>query len=244
MREQHRIGTRTRMQRLRAAAAGLALGVDLVLVTHAINAVGAGIATVLANLQIIFVAVAAWVLFGERPTKRLIMALPVVLAGVALVSGLAGRPSFGAHPVAGIVFGVGASFTFAVFLLILRGAAATSHVAGPLADASAGAVVSALVLGAIFGTFTLSPGWRALAWLLVLAVSSQSVGWLLITWSLPRLSRTASPMILLLQPVAALGLAAVVLRQQPTILQIVGAALIICGVVAVARGETTIDPAP
>jgi drug/metabolite transporter (DMT)-like permease len=244
LRDQRRLGPRPTSQRLRAAAAGLIFGVDLVLVVHAINEVGAGIATVLGNLQVVFVAAAAWMFFGERPTKRLVAALPIVLLGVVLVSGLTGRPSFGGDPVAGIAFGLGASLTYACFLLILRSATGTSQVAGPLLDATAGAVVSTLVLGVIFGSFSLTPGWTALGWLLVLAVSSQNIGWLFITWSLPRLSRTAAAVILLLQPAAALGLAGIVLAQQPTLVQIAGAALIVGGVMAVARRETTIDPAP
>lgn len=244
IREQRRFRPRTGAQRLRALAAGLIFGVDLVLVTHAINEVGAGVANVLGNLQVIFVATAAWVLFGERPTRRLVLVLPVVLLGVVLISGLAGLPSYGGHPIAGIAFGLSASLTYACFLLILRGATETSFVAGPLMDATFGAVLSAVVLGLIFGTFTFTPGWSALGWLLLLAISSQNVGWLFITWALPRLSRTASAMVLLLQPVAALGLAAVVLSQQPTVVQIIGAALIVSGVLAVARRETTIDPAP
>lgn len=78
-----------------AILAGLFLAIDLVLWNHAIAEVGAGIATVLGNLQVLFVAVAAWALFRERPGRRFLLALPVVLAGVVLVSGLAGRASGG-----------------------------------------------------------------------------------------------------------------------------------------------------
>ncbi len=231
---ERRLGSRARRARLAAAAAGFFFAIDLVLWTHAIHAVGAGVATVLGNLQVVFVAAAAWMAFGERPSRRFALALPVVFAGVVLVSGLAGRPWFGADPAAGIAFGVGTSVAYAAFLLILRGATGTPHVAAPLLDATASAAVGSLVLGGVFGSLDLWPGWHALGWLLLLAVTSQTVGWLFITSSLPRLPRAISSLLLLLQPVASLGLAALVLAQRPTPVQLGGAALICGGVLAVA----------
>jgi drug/metabolite transporter (DMT)-like permease len=234
VRERRRLGARSRRARLTAVLAGIFFAVDLVLWTHAINEVGAGIATVLGNLQVVFVSAAAWVLFAERPSRRFGLALPVVFAGVVLVSGLAGKPSFGGHPVQGIVFGVGTSLAYAAFLLVLRGATGTPHVAGPLLDATASAAAGSLALGAVFGTLTLTPPLPSLGWLLLLAVTSQTIGWMFITSSLPRLPRAISSLMLLLQPVAALGLAALVLSEHPTWLQLLGALLICGGVLAVA----------
>jgi drug/metabolite transporter (DMT)-like permease len=244
LREQRRLGPRPRRARATAVLAGVFFAVDLVLWTHAINEVGAGIATVLGNLQVVFVAAAAWVLFAARPTRRFAMALPVVFAGVVLVSGLAGRPSFGGHPVAGIVFGIGTSLAYAAFLLILRGAAGTPHVAGPLFDATASAAVTSLILGGVFGTLDLSPPLRSLGWLTLLAVTSQTIGWMFITSSLPRLPPAISSLMLLLQPVAALGLATLVLNERPTLLQLLGALLICGGVLAVARHAATKPTGP
>src|ERR1035438_5494569 len=102
VREQRRHGPRRRAARAAAFAAGLFLGIDLVLWNHAIADVGAGVATVLGNLQVLFVALAAWVLFRERPARRFLIMLPVVMAGIALVSGLFGASSAGERPVAGI----------------------------------------------------------------------------------------------------------------------------------------------
>ncbi|MEO8897835.1 MAG: DMT family transporter [Candidatus Dormibacter sp.] len=235
--EQRRHGRRTAMARLASGVAGLFFAIDLVLWTHAIANVGAGVATVLGNLQVLFVALAAWLLLKERPGLRLLLALPVVMAGVVLVSGLVGRPGVGRDPVAGILYGVGTSLAYAAFLVILRRSTHTAHVAGPLADATAGAVVGSLLIGAVVGSLNLAPAWPALGWLLLLAVTSQTFGWLLITSSLPRLPSAMSSLLLLLQPVAALGLAFVVLGERPSPLQLLGAVLICAGVLWVARGR-------
>ena len=63
---------------------------------HAIEAVGAGLATVLGNLQVIIVGFFAWLLLGERPSRATLLALPVVLVGVVLISGVIGEGAYGA----------------------------------------------------------------------------------------------------------------------------------------------------
>jgi drug/metabolite transporter (DMT)-like permease len=237
--EQRRHGPRAAASRLGAVAAGLFLAVDLVLWNHTIAEVGAGIATVLGNLQVLFVALAARVLFKERPGRGFLIALPIVMVGVVLVSGLAGHPASGIHPLAGVVYGVGTSVAYAGFLLILRHTSTgTPHVAGPLAEATAAAALGSLLLGLVFGGLRLSMPWPSFGWLLLLSVTSQTVGWLLITSSLPRLPAAVSSLLLLLQPAAALLLAAAVLSERPTLVQLGGALLVCCGVLVVSRATT------
>jgi drug/metabolite transporter (DMT)-like permease len=240
--EQRRLGRRPLRSRVSAGVAGIFLAVDLVLWNHAIADVGAGVATVLGNLQILFVAAFAWLVLDERPHRRLVLMLPVVLAGVVLVSGmLGGGHRAGLHPAAGIGFGVATSAAYACFLLILRTAAGQSqHVAGQLADATAGAAVGSLAIGLVLGGLQFDVPWHDLRWLLALAVISQSAGWLFITSSLPRLPAAVSSLILLLQPAAALLLADVVLGERPAIVQVAGAALVCVGVVASTRSSAAL----
>jgi len=232
--EQRKRGPRPAAARRGAFVAGLCLAVDLVLWNHAIADVGAGVATVLGNLQVLFVAFAAWALFGERPERRFLIFLPVVMAGVVLVSGMVGGDGGGTHPLAGIEYGLGTSVAYAVFLLILRrSSASTPHAAGPLAEVTAGAALGALVLGLVFGGLQLRIGWPSFGWLLLLALLSQTLGWLIITSSLPRLSAAIASLILLLQPAAAMLLAYLVLSERPTLIQIAGAVVVCTGVLAI-----------
>ncbi len=231
--EQRRLGPRPLSSRRNALIAGLFLAVDLVLWNHAIADVGAGVATVLGNLQVLFVAAVAWLVLRERPGTRYLVMLPVVLAGVVLVSGMLGGHAAGLHPLAGVGFGLATSAAYACFLLTLRTTGGrTPHVAGQLADATVGATVGSVVLGLLFGGFQLVIPWPSFGWLLMLAVLSGTAGWLLITSSLPRLPAAMSSLLLLLQPAGALVLAAVVLREQPTVVQVVGAVVVCLGVLA------------
>ena len=234
--EQRRLGPRPLASRLSAATAGLFLAIDLVLWNHAIADVGAGVATVLGNLQVLFVAVFGWLVLRERPSRRYLVMLPVVLIGVVLVAGMVGGHAAGLNPMAGVGFGVGTSAAYACFLLILRTTSGqTSHVAGQLADATVGATVGAVLLGLFLGGIQLNIGWPALGWLLLLALLSQTVGWLLITSSLPMLPAAISSLLLLLQPAATMVLADVILGERPTLVQVAGALLVCLGVLFAAR---------
>lgn len=72
------------------------------------------------------------------------------------------------------------------------------------------------MLGLLFGGWQLDIGWQSFGWLLVLALTSQTAGWLLITSSLPRLPAALSSLLLLLQPAASILLAAVVRAERAT----------------------------
>ena len=238
MREDRRFGRRPARQRWIAAGAGVLFAVDLVLWHHAIAAVGAGIATVLGNLQVVIVGFVAWWLLGERPSTRLIAAVPVVLLGVVLISGVVGADAYGENPGLGVLFGVGTSIAYAGFLLVLRhGARDLRRVAGPLFDATAVSAVFCALLGPVSGGIDLVPSWPAHGWLALLALSSQVLGWLLISVSLPRVPAALTSVILLLQPVAAVVLSAAVLDERPSPAQLTGCLVVLAGVVAATAGR-------
>lgn len=243
VREDRRYGRRTARERYLALAAGVFFAIDLVLWHHAIASVGAGIATVLGNLQVVFVGVLAWWLLHERPSARLVAAVPVVLVGVVLISGVVGAGAYGDDPVMGVVYGLGTSVAYAGFLLLLRqGSRDLRRAAGPLFDATlVGAVLSA-AMGPFAGGLDLVPSWPGHGWLLTLAITSQVVGWLLIAVSLPRVPAALTSVILLLQPVASVLLSAAVLDERPSPVQLLGCAIVLAGVLAATAGRRTRRP--
>jgi drug/metabolite transporter (DMT)-like permease len=187
IKEDRKLGRRSSRDRWLAAGAGVFFGFDLIFWHLTIGAAGAGIATVLGNLQVVVVGFAAWWLLGERPSRRLLIAVPVVLVGVVLISGVVGKGAYGENPALGVLFGVATSIAYAGFLLVLRrGARDLRRLAGPLCDATAIAILVAVVLAPVSGGLDLVPAWPSHGWLLLLAISSQVIGWLLInpllTW--------------------------------------------------------------
>jgi drug/metabolite transporter (DMT)-like permease len=243
-REERDLGRLPARTRWTAALAGAFFACDLVLWHHTIDAVGAGLATVLGNLQVLVVAAVAWWLLGERPHAGLVAAVPVLLLGVTLVSGALGGETYGRDPRLGVVLGLATSVAYAGFLLVLRsGSGDLRRLAGPLLWASGSAAACAALLGALLGELAL-PDTRSLAWLALLALTAQVCGWLLISSSLPRLPAALTSVLLLAQPAGALAVSAIVLDEAPTAVQLGGAAAILAGVVLATATRPRAVPAP
>jgi drug/metabolite transporter (DMT)-like permease len=234
--EDRRFGRRPWRDRRLAIPAGIFFAADLIFWHHAIADVGAGLATVLGNLQVVVVPLVAWLALGERIEARLLAAMPLVCSGVVLISGVLETGAYGNHPIRGVVYGFLTGITYAGFLLVLRRAGADlRRPAGPLFDATAVAAIAAVIAGLAVGEADLVPSWPAHGWLLVLALTSQVVGWLLITVSLPRLPAALTSVTLTIQPVGSVLLGVVLLDEQPTLLQLAGVACILAGLLAIAR---------
>jgi len=92
-----------------------------------------------------------------------------------------------------------------------------------------------IAAGAVIGDADLVPSWPAHAWLVILAFSSQVLGWLLISASLPRLPAALTSLLLTIQPVGSVILGALLFAEAPSGLQLVGVAAILAGLVMVAR---------
>ena len=230
-RESRLYGPRTRADLRLTAVAGLFFAIDLIVWARAIEDVGAGLATVLGNLQVVLVGVLAWAFLRERPERRMFVATPIVLIGVILISGVVGSGTYGRDPARGVVYGLLTAIAYAGFILCLRhGNNDLRRPAGPLFEATATAAVFALVLGAALGDLHVVPSWPEHGWLLLLALSSQVMGWLLISISLPRLPAAVTSVTLTTQPVGSVLLAVLIFSESPSVYQFIGVAVVLAGV--------------
>jgi drug/metabolite transporter (DMT)-like permease len=228
--ERRRYGPRAPGQSRLAWIAGVLFAADLIMWHHAISQVGAGLATVLGNTQVVVVPLAAWLFLGERPSARIAISVPMVLTGVVLISGVIGAGAFGANPLLGVIFGVGTGIAYGGFILLQRGANADiRRPAGPLFEASLAAALVTLAVGLPLGEIELVPSWPSHGWLLVLALGVHVVGWLLISISLPRLPAAMTSVVLTVQPVGSVVLGVWILSEAPSIFQLLGVALILAG---------------
>src|SRR5438270_10701742 len=223
--EDRRLGPRSWRDRRVALGSGVFFAFDLILWHHSIGDVGAGLATVLANVQVVLVPLVAWAVLSERPGRQLLAALPLALLGVVLISGALEHGAYGRNPLRGAAFGLGAGVAYVGFLLLLRhGGADLRRPAGPLFDATATATVLCVIAGLIIGDADLLPDWPGAGWLITLALTSQVLGWLLITVSLPRLPAALTSLLLMVQPVGSVVLAALIFSESPTGVQFAGVA--------------------
>ena len=253
-----------------ARLAGVILAADLIVWDHAIGAIGAGLGTVVGNLEVLIISLLAWLILGERPRRSLVLASPVMLAGLVLVGGLvdgAGSRAYGADPGLGVAYGAGVALLYAIYILMLRqatsspgsssgswsgppagpltGSAPRAAVAAPLFEATVGATAGSVVLGLAVGDFQhgLGPSaWAALGWLALLALTSQVIGWLLITVSMPRLAAGMIGALLLIQPAGSVALSYLFLGEHPSELQLAGVVLMLAGVVIAVSGRAPAVP--
>lgn len=223
---------RTRRERWLALASGLVLAVDLDLWHESIILVGAGLSTVIANTQVIFVAAAARLLYREPLPPSRVALIGIVFTGVALTSGLGRSDAYGSAPILGVVLGVLAGLSYSTFLLVFREANKTASRAGPLLDSTIGTTIGALASTFIDPHFTLLPPPSAQLWLVLLAINSQVIGWLLIGAALPKLPAIETSVLLVGQPVITLVWGVLLFGEHLSRLQWIGAAIVLAGVAA------------
>ncbi len=234
--------TRSSRTRWTAFGAGLILAPDMLAYHSSMIFIGIGIATLIGNSQVIIVTLVSWKLFGEKPNPAILLSLPVVVVGLALISGIADSDlSDEWDPVKGVIFGMMAAFFYSSFLILFRYSnrelAPSSSVQ---LDATAGAALGLLVLGLLplssiaIEPLELQPTWPGHGWLIVLAMLCQVAGWLAIAHALPRLPAAHTSFAVLLQPVLTLVWGYVILHQEGhSQNQVIGIFLVLAAIIAV-----------
>lgn len=224
-----------------AVAAGLFFCADLIFWHHAIEEVGAGLATVLGNTQVVFVPLIAWMVLKERPANALILSVGLVMVGVVFISGVGGSEAYGRNPGLGVIFGIATGLSYAGFILMQRSANQDDRrPAGPLLVATVAGGLASLLVGWLLNAIDLSLTWPAHGWLLVLGLGVHAGGWLLISIGLPRLPAAVTSVLLTIQPVASVLLGRVIFAETPSILQLAGVAFVVIGLLITGRDRASV----
>ncbi len=233
--------TRSSRTRWLAFGAGLLLAPDMLVYHSAMIFIGIGIATLIGNSQVIIVTLASWKLFGEKPNPAILMSLPIVMIGLALISGIADSDPYGEDPVKGVIFGIMGAFFYSFFLIVFRHAnKELAPVSSVQFDATAGAALGLLVLGllplssAAIEPLNIQPTWPGHGWLMLLALFCQVAGWLAIAYALPRLPAAHTSFAILLQPVLTLIWGYTLLHQDGySQNQVIGIFLVLAAIISV-----------
>ena len=207
---------------------GAFLALDLILWFASIETIGAGLSTVVQDTQILFVAGGAWLAFGSRPSRRLVLLMPVLLLGIALISGTIGSNARQAAPLKGTLLGVASAMAYAGFLLAMgwRPDLRRNHNSTFFAAATVATAGVALAVGAGGAGIRLEPTWPSTGWLILLALTTQVFGWLVIGAAMVRVSSLQASIALLLQPVSAVLLGWAALAEKPSMLQLLGVVVV------------------
>ena len=232
-------GTAQRAVRLLVLAT-LAGPLFLASMNLAVAHVGAAIAAFVAGLYAVMSAVIAPVLLPERLTARVLAGFVLALLGTALLAEL--DPD--ATDVAGMAWGIVAALSFALYLVLARRWSTRYRLDG-LTVALANCALAAVVLGG----FVLATDPALLAPASPSAEAVVAIGWLAVVAALGPVLMVASVRLieaarsaafLLLNPITATILAAILLGERPSPIQLVGGIVVLLGMaVATIPGRET-----
>jgi len=218
-----------RDQYLPLLATGIAFAGDLAFWHWSIQYTSVANSTLLANLASIFVTLAAWLLWRQRPSGLFVAGLAAALLG----TGLLVRASLGFSPTAllGDALGVVTAMFYAWYLLSMK--SLRDRGAATLLLMAATTTITALILLPVAlasGEALLPQSYAGWLKLLGLAWISHSAGQSLIAYALAQLPAAFSAVGLLLQPVMAAVFAWLLLAEPLSALQISGGAVVLAGI--------------
>jgi drug/metabolite transporter (DMT)-like permease len=218
-------------------AIGLLIGVQSLCLYSAVARLPVALALLAFNSYPLWTAFWAWALYRQRPERAVVLAMPLILLGLALaldVSGAAsglGAADQWARMGTGVAFALSASATFGLALVL------TQHEAGGLdgrvRTATTMGTVGLLALAGVMaqGGFHLpqaAAGWWGLGALTFLYGTAFTIMFTV----LPRLGVVGNSAIMNVEPVFALGLAWLILGQAVAPIQLAGALLVVGTVMA------------
>ena len=210
----------------------LLVAVQSLCLYSAVARIPVGLALLAFNTYPLWTALAVWAIYGHKPERAVLIAMPVILFGLALaldVSGAASGLSAQAHwgrIGAGVGFALVAGATFGLVLALTQHEVADLD--GRLRTAITMGIVGVLALLASLAQGGLHwpnavAGWWGLALLTLLYGTAFTIMFTL----LPKLGVVGSSPILNVEPVAALAMAWLWLGQSISPVQVVGALLVV-----------------
>lgn len=182
--------------------ASIFFALDLWFWHRSIYYVGPGLATLLANFQVFIMMFAGVIMLRELPRLSQVIAVPLALAGLAMLVGLDWR-SLPQDYRLGVIFGLLTAVVYAGYLLSLREARRDSEHRMPIREVAVVSAISALILGIsamVEGESLIIPNVQDAAWLVAYGILSQGLGVIFIASSLRQVSTTEAGLALLLQP--------------------------------------------
>ena len=217
-------------------AAGFAFAGDLAFWHASIQLTSVANSTLLANLASIFVTLAAWLAFGQRPTRQFLAGLAAALLGVALL--VRTSLEFSASGLLGDALGVVTAIFYAGYILAVKALRDRGETALRLMAVSTTlTAVMLLPVALASGEQMLPAGARGWLVLLGLALVSHASGQGLIAYALAHLPAQFSSVSLLFQPVMAALFAWLLLAEPLGALQVLGGAIVLAGIYLARRGS-------
>ncbi|WEX79229.1 DMT family transporter [Sinorhizobium numidicum] len=227
-----------RPQRLSDYAAlilpGVLLAIDLAAWHLSLTMTSVANATLLANVAPVFVTLASWLLFRSKVSGIFLAGLATAVAGVVVLKG--GPAALGGGDLLGDGIAIVAAMFYAGYILAigqLRSRFSTNRI---MIWSTASAAICMLPMTLLAEPELLPPSAFGWAMLFGLAFVSHAGGQVAITYALAYLPPAFSSLTLLLQPVVAAILAWLLLSEPVGLMQAIGGAIVLVGILIARRG--------
>ena len=214
--------------------AGAVFAADLWLWHRSIEWVGPGIATLLANLQVLVLALVGWLLLRESAGWRLWLGIAAALVGLWLLVGV-GWSGFSDDFQSGVWLGLATAIAYASYVLVLRHSQQATAPLSPVLRLFQVTLCCGLILFAVTlleGGSLLIPTVTDWIYLILLGLLAQVFGWVLISRGLPHLAASLIGLLILLQPALAFVWDLLFFNLNVTGLQLFGFGLALVGIYA------------
>jgi drug/metabolite transporter (DMT)-like permease len=175
---------------------------DLYFWHRSIIYIGPGLATLLGNFQVFFMAIVGFLFFKEVIRRNFIFGLIITLSGLFLMVGLNWADLSDQYQL-GVVFGLSTAIAYTGFLLTMRNVEASENSLSTASNLAVIGLSTAFIMAIVVhfegNSFAIPNSKTGLA-LVALGVFPQVIAWVVITRSMPHLPASNVGVLLLLQP--------------------------------------------
>lgn len=221
----------------------LCFSLDLVFWHNSIFYVGPGMATIVANFHVFFIALIGFFIFKERLSPGLLIGLPIAFLGLGLILGV--TPINISQDLAkGVGQGLFASWWYALYVLVLRHSQKMGGRMSPIASItiiSLACALFGLVVCLLSGESLVIPTAFSAIMLLAYGVIGQALGGLLFTWGLPRLPASLGGPLMLAQPALAFIWDILFFDLPVTALTVLGAIITLSAIYLAVNGQMKLE---
>lgn len=215
---------------------GIFIGFNWILLFEAYNYTSVAVATLCYYMAPMIVIAVSPVILKEKLSGKKIVCVCIALAGMVMVSGVLHMEEFKLSEIKGVLFGLGAALLYATVVLVnkkIKDIGPYDKTVVQLASAGAVMLVYTLLIENVSKS-DFSP--LAVIMLLIVGVLHTGVAYAWYFGSMKNISAQTVALFSYLDPIIAIILSAVILREEMGVMEIIGAVLVL-GATAMAERE-------
>ena len=178
---------------------------DLVTWHASIVRLGPGLATIIANFQVFFLALFGTLFLGERLSIRHKLAMPLAITGLCMLLEIS-PAKLPPDMTTGITLGLVSALFYTGYILSLRKSLMLAEHLSPVATMALVSCISAVLIAILCfaqGISFVIPDLQTAICLAALGILCQTTGWVLLALGLPHLPPSRAGLIMLTQPALA-----------------------------------------